>query len=130
MEIDVNLVKFACKNSWNQIKWTYLWRVLAFWNHCGSVHSAWISVAQPRFSKTVCFYGIYYCKSGKMMESKLIYQRMNIRYRTRAIISRGLYFFLPNFHFSCGLYYRQFYKRERLQIESGLWWRAYGTYIT
>ena len=29
-------------------------------------------------------------------------------YRTCAIISRSLYFFLPNFHFSCGLYYRQF----------------------
>ena len=29
-------------------------------------------------------------------------------YRTRAIISRGLYFFLHNFHFSCGLFYRQF----------------------
>ena len=50
-----------------------LWRVLAFWNHCGSVHSAWISVAQSWFSKTVLFNGIYYSKSGKMMESKLIY---------------------------------------------------------
>ena len=36
------------------------------------------SLAQSRFSKTVLFSGIYYCKSGKMMESKLIYQRMNI----------------------------------------------------
>ena len=32
----------------------------------------------------------------------------NCKYRTRAIISRGLYFFLPNFHFGCGLYCRQF----------------------
>ena len=29
-------------------------------------------------------------------------------YRTHAIISHVLYFFLPNFNFSCGLYYRQF----------------------
>ena len=34
--------------------------------------------------------------------------KIHNRYRTRAIISRGLYSFLPNFHFSCGLYYRQF----------------------
>ena len=34
--------------------------------------------AQSRFSKTVLFNGVYYCKSVKMMESKLIYQRMNI----------------------------------------------------
>jgi hypothetical protein len=36
--------------------------------------------AQSRFSKTVLFNGVYYCKSVKMMESKLIYQRMNIGY--------------------------------------------------
>ena len=29
-------------------------------------------------------------------------------YRTRAIISRGLYFFLLIFHWGCGLYYRPF----------------------
>jgi hypothetical protein len=55
-----------------------LWRILAFWNHCASVDSAWILVAQSRFSKTALFNGVYYCKSGKMMESKLIYQRMDI----------------------------------------------------
>ena len=33
-EIVVNLQKFAWKNSWNPIKWTYLWRVLPIWNHC------------------------------------------------------------------------------------------------
>ena len=33
---------------------------------------------------------------------------LGITYRTRAIISRSLYFFLPNFHFGCGLYCRQF----------------------
>ena len=36
------------------------------------------SLAQSRFSKTVLFNELYYCKSGKMMESKLIYQRMDI----------------------------------------------------
>ena len=33
-------------------------------------------------------------------------------YRTRAIISRGLYFFYPIFH--CGLYFRAAYTAERL----------------
>ena len=36
--------------------------------------------AQSRFSRTVLFNGVYYCNSVKMMESKLIYQRMNIGY--------------------------------------------------
>jgi hypothetical protein len=36
------------------------------------------TLAQSRFSKTVLFNGVYYCKSGKMLESKLIYQRINI----------------------------------------------------
>ena len=58
-----------------------------------------------------------------------------------------LVFFLPNFHFGCGLclilqtiYVLKMeilhflssksaaYKQERLQIESSLWWRAYGIY--
>ena len=30
----VNLLKFAWKSSWNNIKWTYFWRILAIWNHC------------------------------------------------------------------------------------------------
>ena len=38
----------------------------------------------------------------------LVAKALVLVYRTRAIISRGLYFFLPSFHFSCGLYYRQF----------------------
>jgi hypothetical protein len=33
--------------------------------------------AQSTFSKTVLLNDIYYCKSGKMMESKLICQRMD-----------------------------------------------------
>jgi hypothetical protein len=36
------------------------------------------SLDQSRFSKTVLFNGVYYCKSGKMVESKFIYQRMDI----------------------------------------------------
>ena len=36
------------------------------------------SLTKSRFPKIVLFNGIYYCKSGKMMESKLIYQRMDI----------------------------------------------------
>ena len=64
-------------------------------------------------------------------------------YRTRAIISRGLYFFFTQFSLWLRLMLQtsyvlkteilQFlslksaaYKQERLQIESGLWWRAYG----
>ena len=30
----VNLLTFARKKSWNHIKWTYFWRVLAIWNPC------------------------------------------------------------------------------------------------
>ena len=33
----VNPLKLARKNSWNHIKWTYFWQVLAIWNHCGRV---------------------------------------------------------------------------------------------
>ena len=40
-------------------------------------------------------------------EKRLKREKRKKKYRTRTIISRGLYFFLPNFHFSCGLYYRQ-----------------------
>ena len=64
-------------------------------------------------------------------------------YRTRAIISRGLYFFFTHFSLRLRLILQTIYvlkteilhflslksaayKRERLQIESGLWWRAYG----
>ena len=36
------------------------------------------SLAQSRFSKTVLFNGLYYCKSGKMMKYKLICQRIDI----------------------------------------------------
>ena len=33
-EINVHLLKFASKNSWNYIKsWIYFWRVLVIWNH-------------------------------------------------------------------------------------------------
>ena len=35
-----------------------------------------------------------------------------VKYRTRAIITRGLYFFYPIFH--CGLYLRAVYTAERL----------------
>ena len=35
-------------------------------------------------------------------------------YRTRAIITRGLYYFYPIFH--CGLYMRAVYTSERLVI--------------
>ena len=55
-----------------------------------------------------------------------------IIYRTRAIITRGLYSFYPLF----GVQKRFFLKildlcmvsiQERFLIKSGLWWRAYGT---
>ena len=36
------------------------------------------SLAQSRFSKTELLNVIYDCKSDKIMESKLIYQRMDI----------------------------------------------------
>ena len=76
MQICWNLNVLTCEINSSELN---LWQVLAFWNHCGSVDSAWILVAQSRFSKTVLFIGIYYCQSGKMMESKLIYQRMDIQ---------------------------------------------------
>ena len=60
-------------------------------------------------------------------------------YRTRAIISRGLYFFYSFFtkaaaYTADNLCTKQgnvglksaAYKWEQLQIKSGLWWRAYG----
>ena len=40
--------------------------------------------------------------------STAISKEIIVSHHTRAIISRGLYFFLPNFHFDCGLYCRQF----------------------
>ena len=66
-------------------------------------------------------------------------------YRTRAIITRGLYIFYPTFILKCGLYYRPLYGLkteilhflslksavsiwERFLIKSGLYWRAYGIY--
>ena len=39
---------------------------------------------------------------------------MICKYRTRAIITRGLYLFHPIFH--CGLYLREVYTAERLVI--------------
>ena len=30
-----NRLKIACKNSWNDFKWTYFRRISAIWNHCG-----------------------------------------------------------------------------------------------
>ena len=46
-------------------------------------------------------------KADKLLICTLIY-------RTRAIITRGLYFFYPIFH--CGLYLRAVYTAERLVI--------------
>ena len=57
------------------------------------------------------FYHIKIVKSSNMnimFFDRDTFTSNQIIYRTRAIISRGLYSFLPNFHFSCGLYYRQF----------------------
>ena len=44
-------------------------------------------------------------KSKNYLYFPVLFKNM---YCTRAIISRGLYSFLPNFHFGCGLYCRQF----------------------
>ena len=33
------MLKFAYKNSWNHIKRSYFWRVLAIWNHCASLEA-------------------------------------------------------------------------------------------
>ena len=44
----------------------------------------------------LCPYYLLWCRS------------LNVKYNKSAIISRGLYFFIPNFHFGCGLYCRQF----------------------
>ena len=32
----VNLLKIAWQNSWNHIKWSYYWQVLAIWNYCAA----------------------------------------------------------------------------------------------
>ena len=34
------MLKVAWKNSWNHIKRSYFWRVLAIWNHCAAVARA------------------------------------------------------------------------------------------
>ena len=36
----VNLLKLAWKSSWNHIKWTYFWRVLAIFSHCVPLFTA------------------------------------------------------------------------------------------
>ena len=57
-----------------------------------------------------------YYKSPYMVKCPSIEGRDNqlTNYRTRAIITRGLYFFYPIFH--CGLYLRAVYTAERLVI--------------
>ena len=32
----MSLLKLSLKNSWNRIKGTYFWQVLAIWSHCGA----------------------------------------------------------------------------------------------
>ena len=49
-----------------------------------------------------------------------------LNYRTRAIISRGLYTFLP--HFQRPFMYCDLRSYVWLVFKSGLWWRAYGRY--
>ena len=59
------------------------------------------------------------------------------RYRTRAIISRGLYIYYPifevhffvfkEFFFQKILFFCMFSVQERFLIKSGLWWRVYGS---
>ena len=51
------------------------------------------------------------------------------KYRTRAIITRGLYMFLPTFTIPF-LWFQGGFSENYvwLIIKSGLWWRAYGTY--
>ena len=53
---------------------------------------------------------IYYMADEdlKYLKKKTRYTEGELRYRTRAIITRGLYIFYPIFDFHCGLYYRTF----------------------
>ena len=60
-----------------------------------------------------CDFNVHFvCFSTKMF---LHFLAIN-KYRTRAIITRGLYLFYPIFH--CGLYLRAVYIAERLVHES------------
>ena len=54
--------------------------------------------------------------------------RLKFEYRTRAIISRGLYTFLP--HFQRPFMYCDHWPYVWLVSKSGLWWRAYGKLFT
>ena len=45
----------------------------------------------------------------------LMSESLTAIYRTRAIITRGLYFFYPIFH--CGLYFRAVYTAERFELQ-------------
>ena len=84
-------VDFLLIPSPNEICWNMLIFPFGFW--------IWISCVHFAFTENNC----------RLIgnERKGIKKKKTI-YRTRAIISRGFYFFLPNFHFGCGLYCRQF----------------------
>ena len=44
-----NLLKLPWKNSWNHIKLTYFWPVLAIWNHCGASEALEFGISLPFF---------------------------------------------------------------------------------
>ena len=50
---DVNQLKIAWKNSWNHIKWTYFWRILAIWNHSAAVAASVARSANARRAQQV-----------------------------------------------------------------------------
>ena len=73
-----------------------------------------------------CLNYFYQCWYFSMNFDKIILKQES-NYRTRAIISRGLYIFLP--HFQRPFVYCDLWPYVWLLIKSGLWWRAYGKYF-
>ena len=79
--------------------------------------------------------GLLFWKSSQVMKESrnccinLQYKSI-YKYRTRAIITRGLYIYYPMFEGQFfvfkGVFFRKFCPYVWLVFKSGLWWRAYG----
>ena len=116
------------KNNWGQLWATFEGSFLCFHGQKKSI-----------FLKIVCS---ICTKKVPSMKVKVIFFRnwkvfyFGLKYRTRTIISCGLYIFYSIFKDHFSLFLRRFFQKilslcmaciqERLVIKSGLWWRAYG----
>jgi hypothetical protein len=48
-----NLLKIDWRKTWNHIKWTYFWRILAVWNNCASGCSVAVIVCRVQNSYNI-----------------------------------------------------------------------------